>query len=35
MAYLIAIFSLLYALSYARAGAKDYGWIVASILRSL
>jgi adenylate cyclase len=29
MAYLIAIFSLLYALSYARAGAKDYGWIVA------
>jgi len=29
MAYLIAIFSLFYALSYAREGMQDYGWIVA------
>ena len=29
MAYLIAIFSLFYALSYAHEGTQDYGWIVA------
>ena len=29
MAYLIAIFSLFYALTYARAGVQDYSWIIA------